>query len=76
MNDSTQANTITVHISSFSYKKGLPLSTTRHGGGFIFDCRLLTNPGRDPAYAEVTGRDAVVVEYLKKYSEVEESTLR
>ena len=65
-------STLHIYISSFSYKKGYPVSETRHGGGYVFDCRLLTNPGRDPAYKDVTGRDAVVEEYLKKYSDVEE----
>jgi aminoglycoside/choline kinase family phosphotransferase len=62
---------LTVQVGSFSYRRGYPSDTTGHGGGFVFDCRALPNPGREEAYATVSGLDAVVGEYLEKHEEVD-----
>jgi len=59
-----------VRIQSFSFRRGMPLDTRGHGGGFIFDCRALPNPGRYPQYATLTGRDAPVIEFLAKEPDV------
>jgi RNase adaptor protein for sRNA GlmZ degradation len=66
---------ITVEITSFSYKQPLPenlfsSADGRHGGGFIFDCRCLPNPGREERYKTLTGLDLEVKEYLKPIPEV------
>ena len=66
------SNKLEVSLFSFSYKQSIPQDHTGNGGGFVFDCRAIHNPGRYNQFKMLTGKDEAVKKFLLEESDAEE----
>ena len=66
--DSSSALTVTVY--SFSFKKGIPEDSSGNGGGYVFDCRSVHNPGKYERFKQLTGLDKPVIDFLEEDGEI------
>ena len=64
---------LSISINSFSYiRSGIPDDPTQNGGGFVFDCRALPNPGRIRELRGYSGLQKPVINYLENKPELHE----
>lgn len=67
----TKSKQLTVRINSFSYKEKIPIDVSGNGGGYVFDCRVIPNPGKMEEFKTLTGKDLPVKDYLDKMPEAQ-----
>ena len=68
--DELKKRQLTVKVMSFAYKKGITDDPTGNGGGYVFDCRAVNNPGKYERYKPFTGLDEPVIRFLEEDGEI------
>lgn len=68
----TEETPLVVKVHSFSFRKQIPQDDSGNGGGFIFDCRGILNPGRVESMKTQTGRDKEVKDFLEQQTKMPE----
>lgn len=63
---------LVVKVCSFSFRKEMPKDESGNGGGFVFDCRGILNPGRIDSMKTQTGRDKEVKDFLEQQTKMPE----
>lgn len=61
-----------IEVYSFSYMQGIPRDACGNGGGYVFDCRGMENPGRETRFKHSTGLDSDVKEWLEERGEIQQ----
>jgi hypothetical protein len=70
LNGKAPKKPLIVKVISFSFKKGIPYDPTGNGGGYVFDCRGVHNPGKYDQYKPLCGLDEPVIKFLEDDGEI------